>query len=300
MVYHLNALMKGPAIAGRVWLLVLIAAGSVQGQMLRGPDVGVWFNTQRGTSGTNELIVAQLADDGVFALAGLREGDRLVSINGRPIGSEAKFVEILTLLGTGNQVVNFVVIRDRQPQTLALNGSAVMRGVATPDPLYQAGLIIDERNRTLLIVQRVFPCTPAFYAGLRQADVITSINGQPISSLAELTKPLRLGGNLSLLVTRNEQTRQMTMSVAPERAMRSAARSASSEEAMLRWTTTPNVLRPGVVPRPPPTVPPYERLTSPPLLAPPIVPSMPPVVPSPPPVIPTLPPPGAVQNVPPA
>src|SRR5262249_51651927 len=154
-------------------------------------------------------------------------------------------IQALTLLGTGNQTVRLVIDRDGQQQTLAVNGSAVMRSIVNADPLYRAGLIVDDRHPAMMIVQRVFPGTPAFYAGLRQADVISSINGGQIPSLAELTKALRLGGNLSLVITRNEQTRQMAMPVAPERVVRSSLRSPSSEESILRWTTPPGAFARG-------------------------------------------------------
>src|SRR5439155_24900859 len=66
-------------------------------------------------------------------------------------------------------------------------------------------------NPNQMVVQRVFPRTPAFYAGLRPGDVITNINGQPITSLASLTQALQAGGNLGLQVTRNGQVRDLAL-----------------------------------------------------------------------------------------
>ena len=78
-------------------------------------------------------------------------------------------------------------------------------------------MLIDERRSDLLVVQRVFPLTPAFYAGLRQADVIESVNGQPIVSLAELSQALRKGGNLSLVITRGIKARALVISLGSNR-----------------------------------------------------------------------------------
>jgi len=175
---------------------------------LRGADLGLWFNTRPGMNG---LVVADVATQGAFASAGFREGDRIVSINGQPVTTEAQFVHALSA-PNGAQTANIVIDRNGATQTLAIQPSAVMGGSAAFDPLFQAGLTLNQTDPNHLVVSQVFPRTPAFYAGLRAGDVINQVNGNPISSPAALTQALSGGGGvLSLEVNRNGQTRQLNL-----------------------------------------------------------------------------------------
>ena len=62
--------------------------------------MGVWFNN----AANNGLIVSDVANNGEFANAGLREGDRIVSLAGQPITTQSQFVQALTgpNIGTHN------------------------------------------------------------------------------------------------------------------------------------------------------------------------------------------------------
>src|SRR5262245_29894355 len=85
----------------------LIEAGNAQA--LRAPDFGVWLSTERGANGASVVTVADLGEESIFAAAGLREGDRIVSINGRAIGSEVQFVQAILSPAPGNQPLNVVI-----------------------------------------------------------------------------------------------------------------------------------------------------------------------------------------------
>src|SRR5258705_11870509 len=129
MAHYLHQWLQRLVVASGAWILPVIVAGPVHGQALRGPDLGVWFTQQRGANGGHALIVTDLIGDGVFAVAGLREGDRIVSINGRSIDSERQFVESMLSLGGGNHAINLVIARNDQQQTLALKASTLMQGM---------------------------------------------------------------------------------------------------------------------------------------------------------------------------
>ena len=177
---------------------------------LRAADLGLWFS---GQAGANGLIVGDVANQSALARAGFREGDRIVSINGQPATTEAQFVQMLMTPAAGNQPLSVVVARDGRQQPLSVQPSLVKQGIATFDPLYQAGLLLDERNPDRLVVARVFPRTPAFYAGLRPGDVIIKLNGAPITSLLSLNQALQGGAGsvLGLQVDRNGQVRQLNL-----------------------------------------------------------------------------------------
>src|SRR5439155_21149733 len=69
MVQRLDPRLMRLAVSRVAWLLPLIGAGLAHGQTLRGPDLGVWFIQQRGSSGAGALMVADLIGDGPFASA---------------------------------------------------------------------------------------------------------------------------------------------------------------------------------------------------------------------------------------
>jgi S1-C subfamily serine protease len=244
--------------------------------MVRPPDLGVWFKHERSPDGTSALLVSDLLAEGSFAQAGLREGDRVVSANGKSIDRDQQFVQAFLT----NPTVTLVIARGGQQQTLTLKSSAVMDAMVPLDPYYQSGFLVDEHDQERTIVQRVFPATLAFYSGLKPGDVITSLNDQPLTGPTELTKALRRGGRLNLIAMRNGQPRDVTMMI-PTSSVR------------LRGSSTAGPLSPGGAP---PSSSSINGLSSPPLLAPPAIPNPTPAIPSPPPAIPALPPPGALPS----
>src|SRR5689334_20335268 len=142
-------------------------------QATRAADMGVWLN-----NANNGLVVSNLANNGAFATAGFRPGDQLVSINGQPIRTEEQFVQTLTGPNLGTQPVNFVVLRNGAQQTLTLQPTALTQGIVAADPFYPYGMIINSQNPNQIVVDRVFPRTAAYYAGLQQGDIITGLGGQ--------------------------------------------------------------------------------------------------------------------------
>jgi len=96
----------------------------------------------------------------------------------------------------------------RQALNSAASDQAVRQGTVAADPLLQSGLMLNQVDPNHLVVSQVFPRTPAFYAGLRQGDIINYVNGSPISSRAALVQALSTGGLLNMQVNRNGHTQQ--------------------------------------------------------------------------------------------
>jgi len=177
-------------------------------QATRGADYGLWFGNQT----NNGLIVNDIANNSVFSNVGLREGDRIVSINGQPVTSESQFVQYLNSPTLGTQPVQLAVLRNGQQTMLTLQPNMLTQGVVNHDPLYQYGLVLDNRNPNQIMVQQVYPRTPAYYAGIRQGDVITTLGGQNLANVNAFTQGLsQANGNLALGVTRAGQTRNLEM-----------------------------------------------------------------------------------------
>jgi predicted metalloprotease with PDZ domain len=158
---------------------------------------------------TNGLVVSNIAANTAFANAGLRAGDQLVSLNGQPITSQQQFYQYLSGPNLGTKPLQLVTLRNGQrvpltiqPQSLAMYNS----------PFYQYGFALDNQNPNQVLVQQVYPNTPAYTAGLRQGDVITGLGGQPINGVNAFTQGLtQATGNIPLAVTRAGQTQNLQL-----------------------------------------------------------------------------------------
>jgi len=177
-------------------------------QATRGADYGLWFGSQ-----TNKgLVVSDVTNNSVFANVGLRQGDQIVSINGQPVASETQFIQYLNSPTLGTQPVQIIVLRNGQNQTLTVQPNLLTQGVVNHDPLYQYGLVLDNRNPNQIIVQQVYPRTPAYYAGIRQGDIITGLGGQNVANVNAFTQGLvQAHGNVPLAITRSGKTQNIEM-----------------------------------------------------------------------------------------
>ncbi len=101
----------------------------------------------------------------------------------------------------------------------AQQNAALVQGQAgnSNDLLMRAGIVLDARNANRMIVERVIPNSPAAMSGLVPGDVITRVNGNPVTSLTAVAQALLSGaGNtLGLQVDRNGQSRQLNLTVSP-------------------------------------------------------------------------------------
>jgi membrane-associated protease RseP (regulator of RpoE activity) len=147
--------------------------------------MGLWVNARN-----NGLVISDIAQNSAFSTAGFRAGDQLVSVNNQPITTEQQFVQYLNGPSLGTQPVQFVVLRNGQQQTLTLQPTALSQGIVNHDPLYQYGLVLNNQNPNQIVVQQVYPRTPAYYAGIRQGDVITTLGGQRIANVNAFTQGL--------------------------------------------------------------------------------------------------------------
>jgi serine protease Do len=163
-------------------------------------------------SNVGGVIVEEV--DGVAARAGVRDGDVLQGINGKPVGDMADFSELAgktDLSKAGAQLV--VNRRGLQIPILAYPSAAVIqgRGQTTPRGIAQAPAAIDRRwlgidAETLaagdarelgipagvagVLIDGVSRGSLAQQAGLISSDVIVSVNDQRVDSTAGLWSTL--------------------------------------------------------------------------------------------------------------
>lgn len=170
-----------------------------------------------GVSGAVEPVVDEVIKDSPADRAGLKSGDRVVSIGGEPTPTWETLVA--RIHANGEKPVEFVVERpvpgepEAPPETLHLT--------LTPEMKSQPTLDIEP-----VVPARVFSVKgggPAKAAGILKADVISAVDGVPCRTLAELRARLKpmIGLPVKLTVTRNQQTVETTLT--PARSVRGEA-----------------------------------------------------------------------------
>jgi len=156
------------------------------------------------------LTVGSVRGEGFFHDAGIREGDRIVSIDGQNVTSEADFTRFAQ---AAQGRVPLVVMRDGSRQEIMANFDQFHRAARSGSSGNGSGgngraalgiwFIGSSRGAYVL---HVLPGSPAERAGLRPGDWITSINGAPASSWQTVAEALDQSppeSNLEIQVARS-------------------------------------------------------------------------------------------------
>jgi len=196
---------------------------------MRGPDIGLWFN--RGNR--DGLVVSDVSNRGPIAKLGFRESDRIVSVNGRRVTREPEFIEYL--MASDADRVPVIVSRDGREETIYVQPSVFTEDYENADvnPMEQFGIVLDDRYNDRIVVWKVVPRSPAYYAGIREGDVITTFGDHPYHSRSEFEKGLVgvKSGEANIQVRRGDKTRDLSVDVPDfERSNHSADRDDRSSE----------------------------------------------------------------------
>ena len=153
-------------------------------------------------------VVTQVAPNSPAAKAGLKTGDVVTQVDGSPVHNSADLRNTVGLMRIG-QTVTLDILRDGKPQRIEvriekakqmklaageinkrLQGAEL--GNISPDNPQYSGV-------EGVLVLKVAPDSPAWEAGLRQGDVIRSVNRQPVRSVAELEAAVKKSSDGLLL-----------------------------------------------------------------------------------------------------
>jgi serine protease Do len=166
-------------------------------------------------------LVGQVIEEGPAEKAGVKPGDIILSVDGRPVERSDQLPSMVSAITPGKDA-KVEVWRDRGSKTLS-----VKVGVLEEDPVQKVsntkaeepakadklGLSVrplgtDERKTAetdgYLLVEDV--TGPAAEAGVRPGDVILGVNGKPVKSLAELKNATSSGKVAALLLERGGDT----------------------------------------------------------------------------------------------
>jgi S1-C subfamily serine protease len=169
---------------------------------------------------TNAQPTIQSLDPaGLYYQSGLRQGDTLLSSNGEPIQTQADFERLAA--ANPDQPLPLVVRRTGKEMPIEVRPRQIVRNGRA-----HLGVRFDLDVRNAAMVSSVTPGSPADTAGLRPGDILTIINGEPISSYQQVFQflaALRPGDELDIRFTRRvENQTRATLDSAP-RANQTAA-----------------------------------------------------------------------------
>jgi S1-C subfamily serine protease len=153
------------------------------------PEVlqSLWFGA-RVKPGSFPLAVMSVQPESPAGKAGLRAGDQIVEVNGKPARRFIEFVRELVDAGP-MRTVPMVVHRDRQRRPLSVrlvressffNTELVRKkiGIVVEELTPQAAAALDLGEKRGVIINEVEPGSPAARAGLQKNMIITMVDGQ--------------------------------------------------------------------------------------------------------------------------
>jgi S1-C subfamily serine protease len=147
-------------------------------------------------------LVARVEEGTPAERAGIRSGDVVIAVNGRPVSSSRDLRNAIGLMRTGTKV-ELTILRDGKEETVT---AVLDESQESPDRVrasrVPAGAELEELRPGMsgygrvegVAVRRVAPGSPAARIGLRSGDVILAVNREAVKSVAELQRAIEKAG----------------------------------------------------------------------------------------------------------
>lgn len=157
---------------------------------------------------SDQVAIFRVEPDTPAAAAGLQSGDVIAAINGRPVTS-FQDMHIETTLNRGH-LITLEVDRDGTPLSMELTPRREYPEGQGPIGI---GMVYLEEPAT---IQAVEPDSPGDAAGLRENDVILSVDGQPIENSLQFMQYMDQHLDQTVQVTVQRGAEVLDLSVANE------------------------------------------------------------------------------------
>lgn len=193
------------------WRILILLGGPAANIVLA--FVCYWLIAVGGTTVVVPTIGA-VEDQSVAARSGLRGGEEVIGVDGRPTRSWNDVALALAARLGDTGVVELRTARDGRTQRHALPVEDWLRGATDPDPISALG--IDTSPRA--VVGTVLPNEPGARSGLAAGDRITHVDGEGIRSWADFVDVVRANPERMLRFTVRRDADEATLHVEPRRA----------------------------------------------------------------------------------
>ena len=216
-----------PANTAKYIVDQLISKGSVtRGFLGLVPVTATYADRER--YGVKEGAVVRAVDDNTPAQrAGFQVGDVILRFNGRPVADDAALRDLVSRSQPGTRV-DVIVKRDGSEKSLTPiievvpaektaaapdqpadketpRGKLGVQVANASDPAVRQQLGLKETVKDGAVVVSVLPGSPAQEAGLQPGDLVTRLNGKPVTDAAQLTelaRGLSSGSTVPVIVRR--------------------------------------------------------------------------------------------------
>ena len=139
-------------------------------------------------------LVSQVVDDSAAAAAGLKAGDVVTAINGKPVRDAAGLRNAIGLLSVGDKV-DIALLRDGKPRRVtAVIGERDAIDEARAGNLHpglEGAQLEDAPGDDGVIIRSVADGSPAAQRGLRPNDLIMGVGRTRVANLEEFTRATR-------------------------------------------------------------------------------------------------------------
>ena len=147
------------------------------------------------------VVVARVEEDSAAEKAGLRAGDIIVAVNGDAIDNSADVRNVIGLIRVGTKIKIDIVRNGKSKRlvaTIAEKKTKTMAGKKLSKKLAGAELTltdIDQRNgevTPVIMISKLQPGSPAANSGLRNGDLILSVNKQPVTNFKDMKRAIEV------------------------------------------------------------------------------------------------------------
>ena len=161
------------------------------------PDLAEAFDL----GGKQGVVVSEVQEDSAADKAGVKQGDVIIEFDGKEMKSAAQLRNSVGIHRVGDKV-KIKVIRDGDTKVLTARIGEASTTVLASKSLHkflEGAHLADNKEPEGVLVQSLDPASPAQVSGLREGDVITSVNKQRVKDLDDLKQALSKSKNQLLL-----------------------------------------------------------------------------------------------------
>ena len=137
-------------------------------------------------------FVSEVLDDSAAKAAGIKSGDVIVSMDGKPVDSFAELRAKIATTGAG-RTVQLGIIRDGKTMTVNVKLKNSDESASEAKSLHPAleGATLSNGNvkgQKGVLIESITKNSPASRLSLQKGDLITGVNKQRITNIADLRK----------------------------------------------------------------------------------------------------------------